>query len=528
MPHAWEPAQGKLVVKLWTGPFAAVGGPGDLPLSEKLAPTDRIQTGIAGLDVILGGGLTRHRIYLVEGSPGAGKTTLGLQFLLEGVRQGESGLYVTLSETETELRAVAASHGWTLDQLSVFQLISDVGLDPDSEQTILHPADVELGETTRGVMAQVAATKPTRVVFDSLSEMRLLAQNPLRYRRQILTLKHFFANLNCTVLLLDDQTSETGDLQLHSLAHGVIRLEQTVEEFGSQRRKLQVIKMRGIKFRGGVHDFNLDTGGIEVFQRLVASEHHPKIAAGLVSTGSREFDLLLGGGLSVGANTLFIGPSGVGKTTTTIRALLAALDRGEPAAYFLFDEGISTLLARSKALGMDLSRHIDSGLLRLQQVDPAELSPGEFVARIRRDVEIEGVRLIAIDSLNAYMQAMPGEKFLLLQMHELLSYLNQSGVITIIVLGQHGLVGDVQSDVDLSYLSDTIVLFRFFEAYGEVRKAMSVIKSRTTAHERTIREFRLSDHGLQVGDALVDFEGILSGLPSYRGDIALLGEQARA
>src|SRR3954469_15217447 len=419
-------------------------------------PGNRISTGVPGLDEVLCGGLTGQRLYLVEGTPGTGKTTLALQFLLQGAQLGEAGLYITLSETGDELRAVAATHGWSLDALSLFELVSEAGLDPDSEQSILHPSEVELGETTRGVMQKVDEVRPQRIVFDSLSEMRLLAQNPLRYRRQVLALKHFFSSRNCTVLLLDDRTSEPGDLQLHSIAHGVISLDQIPRDFGAERRRLRVVKMRGIKFRGGFHDFMLDTGGITVFPRLIAAEHHRAVPTSSKSTGSPELDLLLGGGLPSATNTLFSGPSGVGKTTTAVRCMIAALERGEHATYFLFDEGLPTLISRSASLGMDLEPHVQAGRLALVQIDPAELSPGEFSSRVRKAVEEDGSTFIAVDSLNAYLQAMPGESFLLLQMHELLTYLNQLGVTTILVLGQHGLIGDIHSDVDLSYLSDAI------------------------------------------------------------------------
>ncbi|MEH0196408.1 ATPase domain-containing protein [Caulobacter sp. CCNWLY153] len=485
----------------------------------------RVSTGVPGLDDILGGGLTRDRIYLVEGTPGSGKTTLALQFLLKGRELGESGLYITLSETEPELRAAAASHGWSLDGIDLFELVSEEGLDPDSEQSVLHPSDVELGETTRGVMKQVEETKPLRVVFDSLSEMRLLAQNPLRHRRQILALKHFFATRRCTVLLLDDQTAEDGDLQLHSIAHGVISLRRMTHEYGAQRRQLEVVKMRGIKFRGGFHDFSLDTGGIRVFERLVAADHRATFTQEMVSTGALGIDALLGGGLTRGTNTLISGPSGVGKTTTSVRCSLTALERGERVAYYLFDEGLTTLLTRSKALGMDLQPHIDSGRLLVRAIDPAELSPGEFAFHVRDAVERLGVQTVVIDSLNAYLQAMPGQKFLLLQMHELLTYLNQQGVVTLLILGQHGFIGEVRSDIDLSYLSDGILLFRFFEAAGSVLTAISAVKSRTAAHEKTIREIRLTEHGIEVGQALTDFQGVMSGLPSYQGKIDMLGEE---
>jgi circadian clock protein KaiC len=491
-------------------------------------PAKLSRTGVPGLDDILRGGLTQQRLYLVEGTPGTGKTTLSLQFLLEGARQGEKGLYVTLSETAEELRAVAATHGWSLDDLAIFELVNEVGLDPDSEQSILHPSEIELGETTKGVMQKVEEVEPVRVVFDSLSEMRLLAQNPLRYRRQILALKHYFSSRKCTVLLLDDRTSEPGDLQLHSIAHGVISLEQMPRDFGSERRRLRVVKMRGTKFRGGYHDFALDTGGITVFPRLIAAEHHREGEKGDGLTGSNELDALLGGGLSPATNTLLTGPSGVGKTTTAVRCMTAALERGERATYYLFDEGIATLLARSTSLGMDLRPFRAAGNLTLLQIDPAEVSPGQFSSMVRKAVEEDGSTFIVVDSLNAYLKAMPGENFLQLQMHELLNYLNQQGVTTLLVLGQHGLIGDVQPDVDLSYLSDAILLFRYFEAKGEVRSAVSVVKSRTSAHERTIREFRLDASGLTVGEALTDFQGVLTGLPSYQGKIPLLNGAERA
>jgi circadian clock protein KaiC len=488
----------------------------------------RASTGVPGLDDILGGGLTKDRLYLVEGTPGTGKTTLSLQFLLEGIERGEAGLYITLSETADELRAVAATHGWSLDRLSLFELVSDMGLDPDSEQTVLHPSEVELGETTREVMRQVEELRPGRVVFDSLSEMRLLAQSPLRYRRQILALKQFFSSRQCTVLMLDDRTADPTDLQLHSIAHGVISLEQAPRDFGAERRRLRVVKMRGVKFRGGYHDFVLDTGGLTVFPRLVAAEHRTKFDPRPVSTGNAGLDTLLGGGLVPGTNVLLNGPSGVGKTTTAIRCMMAALDRGEHATYYLFDEGLGTLLARSEALGMNLRPHLESGLLTLRQIDPAELSPGEFACRVRTAVEEGKSTFIVIDSLNAYLQSMPGEQFLILQMHEMLTYLGQQGVSTLLVLGQHGLVGDVRSDIDLSYLSDTILLFRFFEALGEVRTAISVVKTRSSAHERTIRELKLGPDGLQIGAALADFEGVLTGLPSYKGRVPMLTDPAAA
>jgi circadian clock protein KaiC len=485
------------------------------------APAPRLSTGIRGLDDILGGGLTSHRVYLVEGSPGTGKTTLGLQFLLDGIAKGENGLYITLSETADELDAVAASHGWSISDISVFELASDAALDPDSQQSVFHPSEVELGETTKSVMERVDQIKPARVVFDSLSEMRLLAQDPLRYRRQILALKQFFSSRACTVVLLDDKTSAS-DQHLHSIAHGVISLEQIAKEFGTERRRVNIVKMRGIQFRGGYHDYRLETGGITIFPRLVAAEHMRDFRPEIRSSGSTGFDLLLGGGLVRGTNTLIVGPSGIGKTTLSVRCLLSALERGEQASFFLFDEGMGTFFSRSAALGMDLRNHVASGQLRLHHIDPAELSPGEFAQMLRDAVELHGVSFIIIDSLNAYLQAMPGEQFLTLQMHELLSYLNQQGVTTVLVLGQHGLIGEVRTDVDLSYLSDTTVLLRFFESNGRLRRAVTVIKSRTANHALTIHELRLGADGVQIGAPLEGFEGVLTGLPSYHGQTPLM------
>ena len=477
----------------------------------------RAETGIAGLDDILGGGVTPERLYLVEGTPGTGKTTLGLGFLLAGVRAGEAGLYITLSESESELRAVAATHDWSLGGLELFELIPEGGFGEEQEQTLLHPSEVELGETVRGIIARVEELQPRRVVIDSLSELRLLAQNPLRYRRQILALKQYFSTRRCTVLVLDDKSAEAGDLQLHSIAHGVISLQQTLARFGSQRRSLHIVKMRGMRYRGGYHDFAIKKGGLCVYPRLVAAEHGADFTTDATSTGSDALDALLGGGLVPGTATLLSGPAGVGKTTTVVQCLVAALRRGESAAYFLFDERLPTLLTRSAALGMDLHPFIDSGMLDVRRIDPAELSPGEFSSLVREAVEGNGARTVVVDSLNAYLQAMPEEQYLVLQMHELLSYLAHHGVVSLLILGQHGVMGDIRSDVDLSYLADTVMQLRFFEASGEVRKAISVIKTRTSEHERTIREFRINAAGLVVGEPLRDFQGVLTGVPAFRG-----------
>ena len=483
----------------------------------------RISTGSRGLDDILGGGLDPNRMYLYEGSPGSGKTTIALQFLLEGVRQGERVLYVTLSETKDELELVAKRHGWSLEGIDVFELVSpEASLDPELELTVLHPAEMELSETTQQVFDRVTKTNPTRVIFDSLSEMRLLAQSPLRYRRQVLAFKHFFTTRNCTVILLDDQTSEMGDLQLHSISHGVVMLEQLAIDYGAERRRLRVVKMRGIQFRGGYHDFVIRKGGLQIFPRLIAAEHHSPVVGGPASCGNAELDRMLGGGLERGTNALLVGAAGVGKSSLALSYAYSACQRGEQVAFFVFDENVGTLLARGRALGLDLEPWIEQGLMHLQQVDPAELSPGEFTAAVRHSVEAQGAQLVVLDSLNGYMHAMPDGKFLILQMHELLSYLGQKGVITIMILAQHGLVGPMDTPIDISYLSDAVIMQRYFEHAGIIRRALSVVKKRSGRHENTIREFRLSATGVQVGPPLNHFNGILSGTPEYAGDATQL------
>ena len=496
--------------------------PGTMPAGA--GGGDQALTGILGLDDVLAGGLPRNRLYLVEGTPGTGKTTLALQFLLEGQRRGERGMYITLSETADELRASAATHGWSLDSITVVELVPEADLGAEQEQTLLHPAEFELGETTGRILEQIEQERPARLVLDSLSELRLLAQTALRYRRQVLALKHRFTNHGCTVLLLDDQTAESRDLQLHSLVHGVITLEQSSSIYGAERRSLRVVKLRGVRFRGGHHDYAIETGGLAVYPRLVAPEHRDGFSPVPVGTGNAELDALMGGGVVPGTSTLVMGPTGTGKTSTATRCVLAALERGEPAAVFMFDEGLGTFFARSASLGMDLRPHLDTGLLQVRQIEPAELSPGEFVHYVRRAVEVDGVRAVLIDSLNGYLHAMPNEQYLPLQMHELLRYLSQHSVTTLLILGQHGLVSEVGSDVDLSYLSDTIILMRFFEAAGAVRRGLSVVKTRTSNHEPTIREFSLGPTGLAIGAVLHEFDGVLSGTPVYRGSAGALLE----
>jgi circadian clock protein KaiC len=476
------------------------------------------QTGIAGLDDVLGGGLPRHRIYLVQGDPGVGKTTVGLQFLLAGVARHEPVLYITLSEGKDEIHSVARSHGWSLEGLPLFELSAfDQTASLEQEYTLFQPSDVELQETTRSLLARVAEVKPTRVVVDSLSEIRLLSQSSLRYRRQILALKQHFTGQNCTVLLLDDRTSEAGDLQLQSISHGVLSMEQVPPLYGEDRRKLRIIKLRGQRFRGGYHDYVIRTGGLEVFPRLSASEHQSELRGEPLSSGVPQLDALLGGGLDRGTSTLILGPAGSGKSSIATQYLLAAAQRAERAALFAFDESIGTLLARSRGLGLDLAGQIKAGRILPQQIDTAEMSPGEFAHHVRRRIEADGVKVVVVDSLNGYLNSMPTERLLPVQMHELLAYCAQKGVMTIQVMAQHGLIGTMQTPVDMSYLSDTVLLLRYFEAKGRIRRAVSVMKKRSGAHEDTIREFTLGPGGVRIGEALTDFTGVLTGVPQFAG-----------
>ena len=478
-----------------------------------------VQMGINGLDNILGGGLAANRLYLVEGDPGTGKTTLGLQFLLEGVRNGEPAVYVSLSETKDELETVARSHGWSLDGLTVTELApSEESLASEAENTMFHPAEIELGETTKTVLSDVERVKPRRVVFDSLSEMRLLAQNSLRYRRQILALKQYFVGRNCTVMLLDDRTSDVTDLQLQSLAHGVVSLERRSPEYGVMQRRLQIVKMRGKPFRPGYHDYTIVKGGLDVFPRLVAAEHHDDFAPEQVKSGLPGLDALVCGGLDRGTSTLLMGPAGSGKSTLATQYAVNAARGGQRAAFFLFDEGRTTLLARSAALGLDLREHLKSGRVGIRQVDPGAISAGEFIHLVRQEVDNEGAKIIVIDSLNGYLNAMPEARFLAIQLHELLVYLGQRGVTTLLVVAQHGLVGPMQTPVDASYLADSVILLRFFEAEGRVRQAISVLKKRSGPHERTIRELEFRAGGIHIGEPLATFHGILTGVPSQSGN----------
>lgn len=482
-----------------------------------MSNSDRASTGIEGLDYILKGGLSKNRLYLVQGSPGTGKTTMGLQFLLEGEKKGEKGLYITLSESKDELIAVGKSHGWNLDHLTIHDLtVSGDTLRDDSRYTVFHPAEVELDETTKAVLNEVERVNPERVVFDSLSEMRMLATEPLRFRRQILALKQYFIGRKCTVLLLDDRTAETAQRQLESIAHGVINLEYVPTEYGKQRHNIRVVKMRGINFQSGSHDFNIETGGIVVFPRLGSPDIKQSFTPGKLYSNLKDLEQLIGG-LDYGTSTILTGPAGIGKSTMSIIYALTAAENGERSAVYLFDENLETLYQRTTALGLDIKKHVKSGLIAIRQIKLAELTPGELAHLVRQEVEQNNTRLVIIDSVNGYLMSTPQERFLTMQFHELLGYLNRKGVISILVVGQYGLIGTMQSPIDMSYLADTVVLLRYFEAGGMVRQAISILKKRTGKHERTIREFRIDQGGIQLGQPLKEFHGVLTGVPVYHG-----------
>jgi len=473
-------------------------------------------SGVPGLDDVLGGGFTSRRLYSVEGVPGSGKTTLAMQFLIEGARRQEPVLYVTLSETKEELLATAASHGWALDEISIFELVpTEGGLQADEQYTMFHPSEVELNQTTTAILDEVERLKPRRVVFDSLSELRLLAGNPLRYRRQILALKQYFAGRNCTVLLLDDMTAADRDLQVQSIAHAVLLLEQLQPEYGADRRRLRVVKYRGRQFRGGYHDYKIERGGLFVYPRLTAAEHRTKTERVRFASGVVALDSLLGGGIESGTSTLILGAPGTGKSSLTGQFASAAADRGQRTAMFIFDESVETFVTRTEGLGMRVRKHVESGMLTIKPIDPAELSPGELCHNIRTAVDRHKADIVVIDSLNGYLNAMPGERFLVIQLHELLMYLGQRNVATILIAAQQGLIGmQMTSPVDATYLADTVILLRYFEAMGEVRQAISVVKKRGGWHERTIRQFRLDNGRIEVGEPLRNFRGVLTGVPT--------------
>ncbi len=479
--------------------------------------SDRVSTGIEGLDFILKGGLPKNRLFLLQGNPGTGKTTMGLQFLRDGEAKGETGLYITLSESRDELIAVGKSHYWNLEDLNLFDLtISGESLRDDYRYTVFHPSEVELDETTKAILNEVERVNPTRIVFDSLSEMRMLESEPLRFRRQILALKQYFIGRQCTVMLLDDLTVQSSQRQLESIAHGVITLEYVPSEYGKQRHSLRVVKMRGVNFQSGSHDFNIETGGITVFPRLGSNEGEPIEWKGGIKSDLEDLENLLGG-LDYGTSTILTGPAGIGKSTMAIMYVYNAAVNGIRSAMYLFDESIETLYKRTSALGLDVQKYVDSGMISLRQIKLAELTPGELAYMIGREVEQNGVRVVVIDSVNGYLMATPQERFLTMQFHELLGYLNGKGVVSIMVVGQYGMVGNMTSPIDMSYLADTVVLLRYFEAGGEVRQAISVLKKRTGKHERTIREFRIDKGGICLGQPLAEFRGVLTGVPVYEG-----------
>lgn len=485
---------------------------------KTIVSSERCVTGVEGFDEILGGGLARDCFHLIQGDPGSGKTTLALQFLLEGVRRGERVFYVTLSETRSELLKVARSHGWSLEEIPLMELSAiEKLLRPEAQTTVFRSSEMELNQISKLLIGETEKTRPRRVVFDSLSEFRLIAETALRYRRELLNLKQHFARLKSTVLLLDDKSGFGVDPHILSLSHGVVEMEQLSPDYGVSRRRLRVLKLRGAKFREGYHDYVIETGGLRVFPRLVAAEHHAKFRRQSVSSGIKELDQLFGGGLDRGTTTLILGTAGTGKSTLSLQYAAAMARRGERGILFAFDETRGLMLARARALGLDMEKHVQKKRITIQQVDPAELSPGEFTARITKAVKA-GCKLVVIDSLNGYLNAMPGEKYLNNQLHELSAYLNQQGVVTILILAQHGLVTVAEAPVDLSYLSDMVVHLRFFEAAGEVKQSISVIKKRSGDHEKTIREITLeSGKGIRLGPPLRHFQGVLTGVPVFHG-----------
>ncbi|MGY4514528.1 ATPase domain-containing protein [Lysobacter sp. HA18] len=483
--------------------------------TSPLQPT--ISSGVPGLDPILAGGFTCNRLYLVEGVPGAGKTTLAMQFLREGVARGEKVLYVTLSETLDELREMADSHGWSLDGIEIFELLeNNEHLDGDAPYTMFHPSEIELAETTQRVLDKVRATQPQRLVFDSLAELRLLSGSALRYRRHVLSLKQALAGQKCTTLLLDHSGTDQQGLEVHTIVHGVVHLASAASQFGGDRHRLRVSKYRGRRIVGGYHDYRITTGGLRVFPRLIASQFRRDRVKETVSTGSAPLDALLGGGIDRGTSTLLVGASGTGKSSLSILIAETAADRGERSAVFAFEESLASLLTRADGLGMALEPYVADGTVHVQAVDPAEFSPGEFAQLVREAVEVRGSRVIVIDSLNGYLNAMPEEEHMMLQLHELLAYLASMDVLTVLVSAQLGLIGTMTSNVDVSYLADTVVLLRYFENAGEVNQAISVLKKRTGSHERTIRPMELTSNGFVIGEPLRDFRGVLTGVPQER------------
>ena len=474
----------------------------------------RLNTGVDGLDNILSGGLPAGQMYLLEGDPGTGKTTLAMQFIKAGIERGERAMYITLSEPASELQGSAQSHGWDIESIPISEFVpEEASFSADQQYTVFHPSEVELASTIQRLTAEIEKLNPHRLVIDSLSELRLLASDAMRYRRQLLALKQFFSGRQNTVLMLDDLTGETRDLQLQSIAHGVIRLEKLPRSYGSTRRRVEILKLRGSSFREGFHDYTIQHGGLVVYPRLVAAEHNQNFTTERVHSGNESLDAMFGGGIARGSSTLITGPAGCGKSTLAMQYAHAAAQRGDRAVVYAFDEVLRTAKERAKMLGMDLDPLLESGCLCMSQVDPAELSPGQFIAQIRSEVEERNTRLVIIDSLNGLLHSMPGERDVILQLHELLAYLNQNGVVTIVILTQHGLIGTVQAQLDVSYLADTVILLRYFEVSGSIRQVISVVKQRVGKHERTLRELHFGRGGIQIGEPLYGLQGVLTGVP---------------
>jgi circadian clock protein KaiC len=468
-------------------------------------------TGIRGLDEILRGGLPEHQMYFIQGDPGAGKTTLALQFLLEGVRLGEKSMYITLAASKRDLDRVARSHGWDLGNLIVHEQLREPAAG-DRQTTLFHPAEVELGRTVQAIFAAIEKEAPTRLVIDSLAEIRLLSESALRYRKQLVAMKHFLGDRGITALVIDDRSLAARDSEIQGLAEGVIALERETPLYGNTRRRLEIVKLRGVDFRGGFHDFSITPGGVVLYPRLMAALHEHRAATGAMSSGVPEIDTLLGGGIEKASGTIIMGPAGIGKSALVTQFGVTAANAGEHVAMFIFDENRTSLLERSASLGFDIVPHIENGRIYVQQVDPAEMSPGEFAHQVRRSIEKYKTSMIIIDSLNGYLNAMPEEHFLALHLHELLSYLTAQGVATLLVVGQHGFVGQVTSAIDISYLADSVIVMRYYESRAELRRAISVLKKRSSDHERTIRDFRLTSEGIRVGEPLLQFHGIIAGM----------------